>query len=188
MLLTAVTFGAALLAREWPWLNGLNARKFWKVVGCVVFGALLVRLGSDALTNRKLGTASEPPQNLLQQYYRGNSGVSALLREYAEVPEAQQKHQLVLVSPYDVPTCSHYWMLHGLPDKGTGGLFLNMPANLATAENLLRYRQAGYGFLILARHEREALEWAWAAGFPEPQVVPEGEAFDHHCFFRIVQQ
>ena len=188
VLLPAVTFGAALLAKEWSWLNGLSRRKYWQLLLCAVIWALLVRVGSDVLTARDMDAASAPPQNLLQQYYRGNSGVSALLREYAEVPEAQRKRQVVLVSPYDVPTCGYCWMLYGLPDKGVGGLPLMRAANMVKFENLASYRAHGYECLVLARHEHEARDWAQTIGFHEPQVVPEGNWHDHHRFFRIVQQ
>ena len=148
----------------------------------------MVRVGSGVLTDWDMDDASAPPQNLLQQYYRGNGGVSALLREYAEVAETQQKRQVVLVSPYDVPTCGYYWMFYGLPDKGDGGLPLMCPANMVKFENMANYRTYGYDFLILARHEREARDWAQTIGFRDPQVVPEGEGHDHHRLFRIVQQ
>ena len=188
VLLPAVTFGAALLAREWPWLNQLSQRGWWGLLASVFIFALIVSQGSEWLTAHQLDTASEPPQNLLQQYYRGNGGVSALLREYAEISEAQRKRQVVLVSPYDVPTSDYYWMLYGLPGKGDGGLPLVRPANTVKFENLANYRTYGYEYLILARHEHEARDWAQTIGFRESQVVPEGNWHDHHRLFRIVQQ
>ena len=103
-LLPAVTFGAAVLARQWAWLNQLSRRGWRGLLASVFIFALAVRQGSEWLTARQLDTASEPPQNLLQQYYRGNCGVSALLHDYADLPSEQLKRQLLLVSPYDVPT------------------------------------------------------------------------------------
>ena len=101
VLLPAVTFGVALQAREWSWLNDLNSQEF---IGIVVVLALMVRVGSGILTDWDMDDASAPPQNLLQQYYRGNGGVSALLREYAEVPETQRRHDVRFDrGPHELP-------------------------------------------------------------------------------------
>ena len=190
-LLPAVTFGAALLAKEWAWLNGLPIRKYWQLLGCVAVGALLVRIGSDALTKWDLEKSSTPPQNLLQQYYRGNGGVSALLQEYRKLPESQQRHQVVLVSPYDLPTTFHYWNLYGLPNgdlgrTGTREIPCLLPANEVPPGILEQYRLHGYVILVLARHEQEALNLAQTAGLPSAQAVAEGDEYDRQRLFRIV--
>ena len=62
------------------------------------------------------------------------------------------------------------------------------PANMVKFENLANYRHYGYECFVLARHEREARDWAQTIGFREPQVVPEGKWHDYHRLFRIVQQ
>ena len=182
VLLPAVTFGVALQAREWSWLNDLNSQEF---IGIVVVLALMVRVGSGILTDWDMDKASSPPQNLLQQYYRGNAGVSALLREYKLMPESKLKHQLVLVVPHDVPTAYHYWLLYGLPNNDLGMQYL-LPVNQVTSQTLEQYRSRGFDFFLLARHKHEALEWAQTAGFPKAQVEPEGKWHDHHRLFRIV--
>ena len=191
-LLPAVTFAAALLASDWRWLNDLPTRQFWKFLACMVICALLIRVGSDFLTDWELSTASEPPQNLLQQYYRGNGGVSTLLQEYKRTPDPQLKCQLVLVSPFILPTAWHYWQLYGLPESDlrtadSKELSHLLPANLVPPGTLKRYQLKGFEFLILARHEQEASAWADACGFVNPKLAPEGEVCDHHQFFRVLQ-
>ena len=185
VLLPAVTFGVALQAREWSWQNDLDSRKLLEFIGIVVVLALMVRVGSGILTDWDMDKASSPPQNLLQQYYRGNAGVSALLREYKLLPESKLKHQLVLVVPHDVPTAYHYWLLYGLPNNDLGMQYL-LPVNQVTSQTLEQYRSRGFDFLLLARHKHEALDWAQTIGFREPQVEPEGKWHDHHRLFRIV--
>ena len=183
-LLPAVTFGVALLAKN---CRGLDAdwNKFMQLVALELVIALTIRIGCEAAKRYALDLGKAPPQNLLVQYYRGDSGISALLQEYAALPEEQRSRLLVLVSPYDVPTCGYYWMLYGLPESGRAGLSLMRPANLFRPEALSLYRSNGYAVLILARHGQEAREWASAAGFAGVVPVPVGNRHDHHQFFRV---
>ena len=183
-LLPAVTFGVALLAKN---CRGLDAdwNKFMQLVALELVMALIIRIGCEAVKRYALDLGKAPPQNLLVQYYRGDSGISALLQEYAALPEEQRSRLLVLVSPYDVPTCGYYWMLYGLPESGRAGLSLMRPANLFRPEALAPYRSNGYSVLILARHGQEAREWASAAGFAGVVPIPVGNRHDHHQFFRV---
>lgn len=87
------------------------------VAGAILISAFLWERGAELLTRRQVARG-EHPQNLLQQYYRGDDGLS---RVVGEVIRRELNERIVLLATaHDFPTLNYYWSMRGLPGEGDG--------------------------------------------------------------------
>ncbi|MBR0459937.1 MAG: hypothetical protein IJJ26_11925 [Victivallales bacterium] len=101
------TLGVMLSLRQ----TGRDTRMAFPVMALLVLGnGFLWERGAQELTRQALAR-NVSPCNLLQQYYRGTTGI----RNSIELLHDEQWMQgaIVLTDEYDLPTANMYWMLHG---------------------------------------------------------------------------
>lgn len=174
VLLLPLTFAAAMLFRcspaaHWP-MKALLAG--------AALPAVLITLGCELFTARRLEQSGPPPQNLLMQYYRGQTGISAMafriagMREMGELPAALR----MTVSAYDYPAVEYYWQLAGNPPLIPGS---NSPAVIP--DNLPCPAPAhNYPLLLFFRTEDEARR---ASGGATLKLLAQ---FGHHRLYSAV--
>lgn len=132
VLLPLVTFAAALAAKSWhfteePFAKGSDHLPFKKLAFAAILPGLLVGILCEKLTGYQLEHSTRIPQNLLMQYYRGNSPNREFCLSLAT--QEQRPLQIIAVEPLDLPTFSLYWQLAGLPPTLPGNLPAFLPGN-----------------------------------------------------------
>ena len=85
--------------------------------GAIVISAFAWERGADLLTLRQVA-AGKHPQNLLQQYYRGDSELGGLVGELRQRKLADSV--LVLTNAHDFRTLDFYWRSRDLPTEASG--------------------------------------------------------------------
>ena len=93
---------------------------FLVVAGLVVFHGFLWEACCTGLTRSQVGDGRFP-QNLVQQYYRGSTALSAI--SHGVAADGTGARFVVVAGAHDFPALRHYWGLVGLPPE------------LVTAEN-----------------------------------------------------
>ena len=111
VLLPIFSFAAALLAHHSK-LELLSSRALF---AAVALPAVVIILTTNAINRYMLSHRMTPPQNLLVQYYRGQSPASALLYRLQQLQENDTipAEPQIVVSPYDAPAIEYYWLLSG---------------------------------------------------------------------------
>ena len=85
--------------------------------GAILVSAFAWERGADLLTRRQVARGQRP-QNLLQQYYRGDSELSEVVMELRRREKGDGV--LVITDDFDFPTFNFYWRARGLPTEETG--------------------------------------------------------------------
>ena len=166
-LLPLMTLAALLPLRERLPQEIFLSRKF---LALAILPGLLLGVLGDRLTQWELSRGQTPPQNLLQQYYRGDGGNRAWAESLAA--EAVQEGALppVAVNPTDAPALSLYWRFQGLPLTDDAGQQRLFPTNALPGE-LLSPAAAGQELLILVRNPGELRDFLALLKLPENHPV-----------------
>ncbi len=146
-------------------------------------GLLLGFLG-DRLTQWQFAQGQPPPQNLLQQYYRGDEGNRIWSQTLAARISQGESLPPVAVNPTDYPAFSLYWRFQGLPltdNNGTPRLF---PANTLPRE-LLASQAREREFLLLAHNARELQDFLVLLKLPEEYPVTQEGVQANRTLFRL---
>ncbi len=114
VFLVPLTWGAFRLCRQAAFWQ---AQSMLRVAGVILICAFAWEKGASLLTQRQVAKG-EHPQNLLQQYYRGDGDLSGVIGELVrrEMPE----HVVVLTNAHDFRTFDFYWRTRGLPTEASG--------------------------------------------------------------------
>lgn len=209
-LLPLYTLAAALSFKANLADSGLGRLTMKKLAFWAVAPGILLGIGGDILTGIEMDYASEPPQNLLQSYYRGSSDVSAWTRLIASRidgadswrygitggwPQAHPevflnfaglpKSNWLLVDPYDSTAFNYYSRL--MPRITT---YRNLEAPVLSQKALDTwlgtYFKQGLSTYYLARNEkslRSAMEFVGLD--PDDFVIRESERYRHRVLYRL---
>lgn len=171
-LLPMATLAAALLFHGSA-LEDLLARRFPAVLAFAVLPGLLLGAACDLATHWEL-SQGHIPQNLLQQYYRGDQGCRRWIQRIAQDANEEDALPLVAVNATDAPAFLLYWQMQGLPLSSPSGLPQAFPGNqrLPGLHNAL---QKGYPLIFLAHGPTELLQLLQAQGLPlDANYTPKG--------------
>ncbi len=179
-LLPMATLSAALLFHGSA-LEDLLARRLPAVLACAVLPGLLLGAVCDLATRREL-SRGHIPQNLLQQYYRGDQGCSRWVQRIAQDADETHALPLVAVNATDAPAFLLYWQMQGLPLSSASGLPQAFPGNqrLPGLHNAL---QKGYPLVFLAHGSEELLQLLRAQGLPLDAPYPPREPLEGRTLF-----
>lgn len=131
-----------------------HGRRTLQAVGAILISAFLWERGAELLTQRQLARG-EFPQNLLQQYYRGDDGLSRVM---GELERRELGERIVLLAnAYDFPTANFYWRLSGLPSDEVGPRRVISVADDRRVEDCRRALRHGLALVAVAVSEREAV-------------------------------
>jgi hypothetical protein len=166
-------FAVFFVPLTWAAFRVCRQSSFWQARGMVlVVGTILIsgfawEKGSAWLTHRELAKG-EHPQNLLQQYYLGDSELSSLVTTMKKLRLDQ--NVVVLTDPYDFRTLDFYWWSRGLPTVNDGSVpGMGMPRVIASngKDRELLCQEAvrrGYCLAAVARNEEDAARIFGACG------------------------
>jgi hypothetical protein len=116
-------FAVFLVPLTWAAFRLCRQASFWQarstvlVVGAILLSGFAWERGSSWLTRREVARG-EHPQNLLQQYYRGDCELSSLVMTLKR--RELDRNVVVLTNPYDFRTLDFYWWSRGLPTANDG--------------------------------------------------------------------
>ena len=160
VLLPMLTLAGALAARDWDW-TPLNQLPLRQIAIATILPGLLIGYLCDRQTGYQLEHSTRIPQNLLMQYYRGNSPnrefCFALAATKAPLPP-----QVIAVEPLDLPSFALYWQLAELPSTAPGNLPAFLPGN-----HPLPPQVRGTSLRLFARNEACAKELCRSMGLPD---------------------
>ena len=177
-LLPMLTFAAALTVKS---SERLSAMHFKKLAILTLLPGLIIGILGDLLTARQLDTREILPQNLLQQYYRGNNPCSLNM---SRLTNATQR-RLILVNASDVPAFSFYWQIYG--GAATNNAFdvpPYMPGNIKL-QSLETVRNLHYDIAVFARTENEARSILQLQGLPQDAALSAPPVIEHRTLFTL---
>lgn len=177
-LLPMLTLAAALAMKSTSPITAIPLKKLALISA---IPGLLIGICCDSLTARQLDTRETPPQNLLQQYYRGNSPCSLNMSSLTNDSEKR----LILVNASDVPAFSFYWQIsggntipayHGLPPFIPG----NIPSSFVQTAIDKHLEIA-----IFARTEAEARSILQTQSLDDHANLEEGKRTEHRTLYTL---
>ncbi|MGN0866309.1 MAG: hypothetical protein ACI4SG_01345 [Oligosphaeraceae bacterium] len=166
----------ATLAAVLPLKERLPGETFLsrRLLALALLPGLLLGILGDRLTRWQLSRGKTPPQNLLQQYYRGDDGNRLWTQVLAARIAGGESLPPVAVNPTDYPAFSLYWRFQGLPLADEAGHPRVFPANTPPPA-LLSRGAGGRELLLLARNPRELQDFLTLLTLPEDHpAIPEG--------------
>lgn len=179
-LLPMLTLSAALSAKSSGWITAMPLKK---LAIMAALPGLIFGICADLLTAHQLERRDTPPQNLIQQYYRGNSPCSLNMDALTK----NNDRRLILVNASDVPAFSFYWQIAGgspMPDALGMPPFVpgNIPSPVVQAACNMHYE-----LVIFARTEAEARDILHSQGLPENAELLPNQCPGHRTIFRLMQ-
>jgi len=159
-----LTWGAFRLCRQ---ASFWQARSTLVVIGVILLCGFAWEKGASLLTQRQV-VRGEHPQNLLQQYYRGDSELTGVIGELQR--RRLGEGVVVLTNAYDFRTFEFYWRVRGLPTAEDGAfpgaeMRRVVPSNDAHAtEDCREALRRGLTLVALAVNEEEAARTFGACG------------------------
>jgi hypothetical protein len=155
--LPMVTYSLLLAASQSPRLLRLSL----PVVGlAILFNGLAWERGATWLTQRQIAEGRHP-QNLLQQYYRGDTALRTLVTEL--INRDMTANAIALTDAYDFVTFRYYWAQNDLPAWAV------LAANRSPGDTWNhRQKPPGVRLWVIARDEMQAAELLQAAGETRP--------------------
>ena len=209
-LLPLYTLAAALSFKANLADSGLGRLTMKKLAFWAVAPGILLGIGGDILTGIEMDYASEPPQNLLQSYYRGSSDVSAWTRliasridgaeswRYGITGGWPQAHPEVILNFVGLPKAN--WLLVDPYDSTAFNYYSRLMPRITTSRNLEApvlsqkaldtwlgtYFKQGLSTYYLARNEkslRSAMEFVGLN--PDDFEIWESERYRHRVLYRL---
>ncbi|MGN0891976.1 MAG: hypothetical protein ACI4Q0_01705 [Oligosphaeraceae bacterium] len=147
-------------------------------------GLLLGFLG-DKITQWQMAQGAPPPQNLLQQYYRGDQGNSLWAQALAaQAPDDGSPAPPLAINPTDAPSFLLYWNAQSPPGDTPKNRPLVFPSN-RPPKHLLPPLESGQELLLLAHNQRELQDYLALLGLPEPIPATAGDTRRNRTLFRL---
>jgi hypothetical protein len=158
-------FAVFLVPATWAAFRLCRQAGFWqahgmlRVAGAILISAFLWERGADLTTQRQVAVG-EHPQNLLQQFYRGDSELSGLVLTLKA--KEMDRDMIVVTNGHDFRTFDFYWRIRGLTteaDSPIPGLGIRHVIAVNDASCAATCEQAfGRGLFVsvLAHGEEEA--------------------------------
>lgn len=181
-LLPVATFAAALRFRDTA-LEEFLTRRLPVALACAALPGLLLGAAWDLATRREL-SREHIPQNLLQQYYRGDQGCRLWVQRIAQAAEEGHPLPLVAVNATDAPAFLLYWQMEGLPAAGADGLPLTFPGN-HPLPGLHAALQKGHPLVFLAHGPKELRQLLQAQGLPPDPPCAPVDTLECRTLYRI---
>ncbi len=180
-LLPVATLAAALLFRNTA-LEEFLTRRLPAALACAVLPGLLLGAACDLATHWEL-SREHIPQNLLQQYYRGDQGCRLWVQRFAQAAEERHPLPLVAVNATDAPAFLLYWQMEGLPAESAGGLPQAFPGNqrLPGLHTALRNE---HPLVFLAHGPGELRQLLLAQGLPQDTPCTPVDILENRTLYK----
>ncbi len=180
-LLPMLTMAAAIAAKDFPKLDDMPLKK---LISLAILPGLFLGIATDYLNSYLLDNYDTPPQNLLVQYYRGQSPnrlwTSLILERKTELLEVE-KYDIALLNPTDEPAFRFYKQFVDIPEEEKTIAFF--PANFNLQESPIR--NYAPHLVIYARNENEARNTLETQGIPRDTPLAFSERREHRTLYRL---